>query len=74
MPKPIRVPLWARDPEPQEPGKGRHANGYAQAERNKRVLAMYVEGFPCGTIARTMGLTKRRVQQIVEPLRREHAA
>lgn len=74
MSKPIRVPLWARDPEPQEPGKGRHANGYAQGERNKRIRAMSAEGFSCSRIGREFGLSKMQVSRILAASAKRKAA
>lgn len=52
--------------EPAAPGKGRWANGAAQQQRNATVQGLAAEGKTAGEIAGRVGLTKRRVQQLLK--------
>jgi hypothetical protein len=46
-------------------GKGRWANGHTQGQRNALVIGLAAEGKTAGEIARRVGLTKRRVEQLL---------
>jgi hypothetical protein len=62
----LRVPHEHQEPaDPAEAGKGRWANGWAQGQRNATVVGLAAEGKTAGEIARQVGVTKRRVQQLL---------
>lgn len=64
MPDPIRVPAWAL--ERAAKGRGRWANGFTQAQRNREIRAAYAGGEPVGTLARRFALDRRSIQRIVK--------
>ena len=65
-PDTIVVPVeHAREFVEAQPGKGRWANAAAQGQRNALVVALAAEGRTAGEIARRVGVTKRRVQQLL---------
>lgn len=64
-PAAIVVPPEHRDPADTAAGKGRWANGHTQSNRNATIVGLAAEGKTAGEIARTTGLKKRRVQQIL---------
>jgi hypothetical protein len=49
----------------EQAGKGRWANGHGQGQRNATLVGMAADGKTAGEIARRVGLTKRRVQQLL---------
>jgi hypothetical protein len=55
-------------------GKGRWANGHTQGQRRAVIAGMRADGHTAGEIARRVGLTKRRVQQILADLAAQGAA
>lgn len=69
----VPVELVAEVAEAQA-GKGRWANGGAQQQRNGLVAAMAHEGRTAGEIARRVGITKRRAQQLLAELQVQHQA
>lgn len=57
--------LAAAEREDDQAGKGRWANGHTQGQRDATIAGLAAEGKTAGEIARRVGVTKRRVQQIL---------
>lgn len=69
-PETILVPVGVETADAA--GKGRWANTASQGQRNALIAAMAAEGRTAGEISRRVGLTKRRVQQLLAGL--DHVA
>jgi len=64
-PSSIVVPPEHRDAVDHVNGRGRWANGWAQSNRDATIVGLAADGKTAGEIARQVGVTKRRVQQIL---------
>lgn len=66
MPAKLRVPGWAFEATARPAGKGRHANRFQQQRFHQEVVECYfANGQSSLRVARLLGLSDRRVRQIV---------